>query len=362
MINPATGQINPAASTPGSHIITYEVLPAGICSSGAQDSFTIVIDAAVTPTISGNNTLCIGNTTALSADITGGNWLSSNTDVATIDNSGNVTALAAGQTIITYQIGGNCPSSGTKIITVHVPESPVLNGGSICIDNITGQTISTLLLHSGILTTGHTFSWTLNGDPLPTTGNNHTADQPGLYEVTVTNVLTGCTSSASAMVTTSSIAVADAVVGEDFEHNQTITVTVTGGSGQYEFQLNDGPFQDSNVFTGISQGEYTITVRDKNECGELALAVYALNYPRFFTPNADGHNDYWNIKGVQSAALYIFDRYGKLLKQIQPAEYGGWDGTYNGEPMPSSDYWFTLLYQSSHGKPKEFRAHFSLKR
>ncbi|HEX8561649.1 MAG TPA: T9SS type B sorting domain-containing protein, partial [Flavobacterium sp.] len=61
--------------------------------------------------------------------------------------------------------------------------------------------------------------------------------------------------------------------------------------------------------------------------------------------------------------IYIFDRYGKLLKQISPATgpAGGWDGTFTGQLMPSTDYWFTVYYNEN-GTNKEFKAHFSLKR
>ncbi|MFN4198131.1 MAG: T9SS type B sorting domain-containing protein, partial [Flavobacterium sp.] len=88
-----------------------------------------------------------------------------------------------------------------------------------------------------------------------------------------------------------------------------------------------------------------------------------INYPPFFTPNQDGYNDTWNIIGgdqLVNAKIYIFDRYGKLLKQISP-NGEGWDGTYNGRPLPSTDYWFTINYEEN-GTPKEFKAHFSLKR
>ncbi|MBY0486136.1 MAG: T9SS type B sorting domain-containing protein, partial [Flavobacteriaceae bacterium] len=57
--------------------------------------------------------------------------------------------------------------------------------------------------------------------------------------------------------------------------------------------------------------------------------------------------------------IYIFDRFGKLIKQISP-DGAGWDGTYNGQPLPSTDYWFTVDYMES--IDKQFKAHFSLKR
>ena len=69
-----------------------------------------------------------------------------------------------------------------------------------------------------------------------------------------------------------------------------------------------------------------------------------MSYRKFFTPNGDGINDKWKIDfsnlepGIK---VYIFDRYGKLLTGLDSAS-AGWDGTYNGEMMPSTDYWFVV--------------------
>uniref|UniRef100_UPI0035BE6488 T9SS type B sorting domain-containing protein n=1 Tax=Gilvibacter sp. TaxID=2729997 RepID=UPI0035BE6488 len=76
-----------------------------------------------------------------------------------------------------------------------------------------------------------------------------------------------------------------------------------------------------------------------------------------------GYHDTWNIIGIASnptAQIYIYDRFGKLLKQLSPLG-PGWDGTYNGNPMPSSDYWFQVIYEEDEVE-KEFRGHFTLKR
>jgi valyl-tRNA synthetase len=86
-----------------------------------------------------------------------------------------------------------------------------------------------------------------------------------------------------------------------------------------------------------------------------------IDYPKYFTPNGDGYNDYWNIIGLQNqpgAKLYIFDRYGKLIKQISTTGQG-WDGTLNTKQLPSTDYWFTIEFEEA-GQQKVFRAHFSL--
>jgi gliding motility-associated-like protein len=61
-----------------------------------------------------------------------------------------------------------------------------------------------------------------------------------------------------------------------------------------------------------------------------------------------------------NSRIYIFDRYGKLLKEISP-DGVGWDGNYTGHPMPATDYWFTVEY-TKQGVVKKFKSHFSLKR
>ena len=109
---------------------------------------------------------------------------------------------------------------------------------------------------------------------------------------------------------------------------------------------------------------YTFTP-SPDQCAEVfQTEIKVISYPKFFTPNGDGINEYWNIYSLRDqrdALIKIFNRYGKLLTTIRP-QGSGWDGTYNGKQLPSSDYWFVLTYQDCQGLPGEFKAHFSLKR
>ncbi|MCC1484435.1 T9SS type B sorting domain-containing protein [Winogradskyella sp. E313] len=226
------------------------------------------------------------------------------------------------------------------------------------------------VIDTGLSATDFSFLWTLNGAILPTeTGPSLVPTQGGTYEVTVTDIttstLTMCETIATTQVIESGIPIVTAeVTSEAFSGNNTIRVTATG-IGDYGYSLDNGPYQDSNVFEDVSAGDHLVLARDINGCGIASTTITVIDYPRFFTPNGDGNNDQWNIEGIDSqpgARIFIFDRYGKLLKQISPTS-SGWDGTFNGNLMPTNDYWFSLEYQEPiTGETRTFRAHFTLKR
>ncbi|MBO3117973.1 T9SS type B sorting domain-containing protein, partial [Winogradskyella sp. DF17] len=156
------------------------------------------------------------------------------------------------------------------------------------------------------------------------------------------------------------------VTSEPFAHNQTVVATVSGGTGIYLYQLDDGPWVEENNFNAVSGCEdHVIRAREASGCSDIALEEFRiLEYPKFFTPNGDMFNPSWNIECLSdqpSAKISIFDRYGKLLKVIS-TQGQGWDGTFNGNRMPTSDYWFKVEYLANDGSPRAFTSHFTLKR
>ncbi|MBW2963137.1 T9SS type B sorting domain-containing protein, partial [Mesonia aestuariivivens] len=139
-----------------------------------------------------------------------------------------------------------------------------------------------------------------------------------------------------------------------FEGQHSLIITNVTGEGVYEFSVDNGPWMDlpatgQLAVDGLSAGAHIVYGRDKNGCGTTESQVISfIDFPPFFTPNDDGYNDTWNIIGLdtplnRAAQIFIFDRYGKLLKQISPSS-PGWDGTFNGNPVPSGDYWFRVEY------------------
>ncbi|MBU3680747.1 MAG: T9SS type B sorting domain-containing protein [Flavobacterium sp.] len=249
-------------------------------------------------------------------------------------------------------------------ITVNkAPESFATNG-TVCFDSNTNTLLSSYTITSGLNSATHTFEWYNEAGDLLGTQGNYIVETPGNYTLVVKSTLTGCFSQPKVIsVLPSMPATISYEVSDAFDANQVITVTAVGVGGDYEYQLDNGAFQDSNVFDNVSSGTHIITVRDKNGCGQTYSEALLVNYPKFFTPNGDGFNDTWNIVDLQAqstALIHIFDRYGRLLKDITP-NGAGWDGRFGGEVLPADDYWFTITYTED-GINKVFKAHFSLKR
>ncbi|SHF49623.1 gliding motility-associated C-terminal domain-containing protein [Flavobacterium fontis] len=249
-----------------------------------------------------------------------------------------------------------------QFIINKLPE-PTPQDGIICYNTSTNQLIQSYTLNSGLSASTHTIRWYNEAGDQVGTGAMYTVLAPGVYSVIATNNATGCASEeVMVTVTPSEPAIVTYTVSEDFADSQTLTVNAQG-SGEYEYQLNNGEFQDSPIFYNVMSGFHTLTVRDKNGCGLTVSQIVVVNYPHFFTPNGDGANETWNIRDLRDqevAYIYIYDRYGKVLTKIKPSG-SGWDGTYNNALMPSDDYWFSITYQKD-GQEKEFRAHFALKR
>lgn len=219
-------------------------------------------------------------------------------------------------------------------------------------------------INDGSLSSDYNYVWSKDGIVIAgETAYTLDVNAEGLYTVEVINSL-GCSSIRTIKVTASDIAKIDSIEIEDMADNNTVTIKASG-LGDYEYSLDEasGYFQDSNVFTNVPAGIHEVFVQDKNGCGVVTKSIAVVGVLKFFTPNGDGYNDYWSVKGVNAtfysnSIIYIFDRYGKLLKQWVPSASQGWDGTFNGSPMPSDDYWYTIKLEDG----REAKGHFSLKR
>lgn len=199
------------------------------------------------------------------------------------------------------------------------------------------------------------YQWSINGQII----NQQTVSvqQIGQYTVSFKNYF-GCEASKTFIVNLSSKAEIVSVEVNDFNPEGGSVTIYVEGNGIYEFSLDGIHYQTENTFMSLSVGQHLIFVRDINGCGITTERISVLNYPKFFTPNGDGVNDYWRIPMLSiaypEAVVEIYDRFGKLVHSFR-AQNMGWDGTFNNNMLPSTDYWFVIRLDG-----KTIKGHFSL--
>lgn len=138
---------------------------------------------------------------------------------------------------------------------------------------------------------------------------------------------------------------------KDFGTTSEIVVNAVGEVG-YRFSLDNGPYQESPIFNAVSPGKHKIIVTDDNGCNALEKEVIILGYQKFFTPNADGNNESWQVLAAgffPGSKVQIFNRYGRFIAEFTGTSLG-WDGTSQGSPLPSGNYWFKFILPNE--KPK----------
>ncbi len=320
---------------------TYTFTPdANQCAN--PTTLTVVISPLITPVFDPIGPICIGeiapNLPNISNNGITGTWLPSN-----IDNTATTTYT------FTPNDTSNCEIQTTMTVTVLQQTTPTFQIDDICI----GETIGAL---PTVSLEGITGSWSPAPNNLTTTTYTFTPNPNQCADIATETIVVNPINSLTIDVTNNS---------EPFASNQIIEVTVTGGSGNYEYQLDGGSWQMSSIFQNVvGCDEHLIKVRDTEGCSnEPETSVTILDYPKFFTPNGDGYNDFWSIQCLrnQTGLISIFDRFGKLLKQFKTSS-PGWNGIYNNALMPTNDYWFVVNYYDENGIEKQFRSHFTLRR
>ncbi len=225
---------------------------------------------------------------------------------------------------------------------------------------------SPVLIQTGLPSGSFQFQWFLNGQELEgETNPGISPTQEGTYSVNISDLVNECSVSLDTQVVASSppIEYEVDVISNFFAENSIVEATVEG-LGTYVFRLDDGAFQQEGRFEDVPSGSHNLLIKDTTGCGSVVVSFNIVDYPKLLTPNQDGYHDTWNIFDLEAmdptAQIYIFDRFGKLLTELRPNSLG-WDGTYHGNPLPSSDYWFRVDY-TEEGQEKTFRGHFTLKR
>lgn len=204
----------------------------------------------------------------------------------------------------------------------------------------------------------------------------------------VENVVTGCTDSENMLFVDADplqvsigalcedsigfIALSDLSANSEFQisytflNNEIQSNVFSDSNGYFEIDnLENGVYSEITLIEVVTGCSNSFSDQEIN-CSETQIqSTKCFDTKQFFTPNGDTTNEYWSLINVQESCRYtlnIFDRYGKLLKNLNNSR-NKWDGTYNGLLMPSNDYWYTVEYfEGANISSKIYKSHFALKR
>ncbi|WP_295337965.1 T9SS type B sorting domain-containing protein [Flavobacterium sp.] len=328
------------------------VFYAAAFSNGCVTNSRVAVTASVIPkpqlTYTTPYTICEESQEIIQVQTTSGilNWYESLTDNTPFFSGTNFSTNNLSQNT-TFFIEANfngCLSDRTAI-DIQVFPAPILADETI--ELCEGETI---LLDAG--NPNMIYLWS-NG----ATGQHINSDGQTNYSVTVTTPAPGsCAKTKNFTLIYHPDPIISTVITNDLE----VTIQ-TVQTGNFQYSLDGIHYQNANTFTVTEGGLYTAYVKEPNQCGEDQKPFVVISIPAFFTPNNDGINDRWHIKGMSyfnNAEVKIFDRFGKLITVLNSSN-PSWDGTYNGQLLPSTDYWFVAKLE---GLMPETRGHFSMKR
>jgi gliding motility-associated-like protein len=258
---------------------------------------------------------------------TGGTW----------SNTGNVFTY-------TVAMASPCMQSSTSRVTV-VIESLIAEAGDAKIISCDPATAE--LNGVGSSTgTDITYLWTGGTILMGANTLNPVVGASGTYKLTVTNTSTGCSAQDAVQVTRNTEIPVFSI--SETDTNQ-YTIMASGGIGPYQYSINEANnYSDNPVFKIDTSGEYSIYVKDSKGCFSIEkkyLTYSGILFPEFLSPDGNGNNDYWyptRIEDYPNLEVSIFDRYQRLIIRFNGNNELGWDGTYQGKPLPSGDYWYVV--------------------
>ena len=322
---------------------------------GAEDGFyefdLSQADAEILRTVSGNNVSITYHKTQEEA-------LLKNNPINTYVNEIQGTQEEDVIFARTEEDNNSCYAVNQVVLTLNAPPSAEKESSIILCEN------SSITITSGILQAGgnidqYEYLWSTGAS-----SESIEIASPGSYEVLIIDKDTECETLRNIEVLLSKLAVIQNIAIEDARQSNRVRVVIEN-EGSYEYALETentiGKFQESPVFTDVAPGSYRLIARNKDGCGEVKSELFSvIGFPNYFTPNGDNFHETWNIEGLSpddsgNVFINIFDRSGRLLTQLQ-ASGSGWDGTFNGQLMPSSEYWF----QANLADGRTIRGSFSL--
>ena len=331
---------------------------AGTAGCSDENSFTVTISGSPTADAPANVTECSSYTLpALSAN---NNYFTATNGGGTMLNAGD--AITTTQTIFVYAGTAGCSDENSFTVTI---------SGSPTADAPADVTECSSYILPALSANNNYFTAAGGGGTMLSAGT----------EITTSTMLfvyagaPGCSDERVFNITISSAITVDVIPDQTVCASFILPAIANGNYYTESLGLGTELFAGEEITSTQTlfiyldmngcedESSFTVTI-DESICDDPPPPPTETNaaIPSFFTPNGDGINDFWNIPAElnqPSTTVFIYDRYGQLLKQIAPNASQGWDGTFLGRSLPSTDYWYKIVNEDTGATQT---GHFSLKR
>ncbi|MCM5662288.1 T9SS type B sorting domain-containing protein [Galbibacter mesophilus] len=303
---------------------------------------------------------CVGdNTGSFEVNIAGGTApystaLNTQNDAAFVEGRTTFDNLKGGQTYVVFIKDANgCTSNVIVTLDAPVDLAPRAEINMLCIDNSAANEVEIMLAQDL-----DDVIYSIDGGP-DQFENRFTNLAPGDHTVTVSYF--GCQRTVD--FTIDAIDPLNLAVGQS-NINQ-FTMEPTGGVPPYQYYVNDESQGSNPTYIIRRSGIYEVKVIDANGCeviAQIEMEFIDINIPNVFTPDGDNNNDTWTPKNTlhfPNILTKVYDRYGRQVAELRIGEE--WDGRYNGEQLPTGDYWYVVKLNGEEDD-REFVGHFTLYR
>ena len=365
------GRGNSFTTTVTENTLYFATIVVNGCNSLPRTAVNITVNERPTITNTTNDLICDG-AAILSAESSAG-------DVYWYESANSTTPVFVGENFQTpnlsnttrYYVEANingCNSVTRTEVIAEVDSSVpnfelIQNTAILCVD------IGSVDIETTNAQGNYRYIWKKEGELLSETGGILNANDIGTYTVSAVSEA-GCTSEEQTITVITSeksnLTKDDVIITDDSSNNSIQIANLNIGSGNYEFAIDNksGPYSTNGFFQNLATGIHTLYIRDIGGCGIQEYQFSILGYPKFFTPNGDGENDFWQISGFDqnfytTSKIFIYNRFGKLIFTIDQND-NGWDGNFSGRKLPENTYWFRVILIDNNGYSIEKFGNFSL--
>jgi gliding motility-associated-like protein len=195
----------------------------------------------------------------------------------------------------------------------------------------------------------------------------------GIYSVTVTDLVNGCTAQATTLVAVtpdSLLQLTNVTPAQTVKFGTSVQLNA-GNALYYRWMPEDGSLSNNNindpVATPLQNTIYTVYGMDSSGCidsANIAISIIydSISIPSAFTPNNDGLNDIFRVVGMKNQKLVAFSVYNRWGQQVFTTanKEQGWNGTFNGVPQDMGVYNYMLIISLDDGNNQVYKGEVTL--